>query len=223
MDRSFINARICKIGYGVDSRLFFRQIKHVGDNFSYIVADEDVDEAIVVDPSFNGDFIIQLAKKNGFRVKYVIDTHQHRDHVTDNSRVKSAFGSKIVAHSLSKVSRDVGVEDGDTLTVGKVKINVIHTPGHTQDSICLLVDGKLLTGDTLFVGECGRTDLPGSSSEDMYDSLFNKLMKLDDNIEVFPGHDYGPKPHSTIREEKRTNYVLKKRSLEEFVEFMREP
>jgi len=203
--------------------LFFRQIKHVGDNFSYVIADEEGGESAIVDPSFNGDFIVQLAKKNGFRVKYVIDTHHHGDHVTDNSKVKSAFGSKIVAHKFSKVNKDVGVSDGDVLTVGKVKMKVIYTPGHTPDGICLLVDGKLLTGDTLFVGECGRTDLPGSSSEDMYDSLFNKLMKLDDNIEVYPGHDYGPKPHSTIGEERKTNYVLERRSLEEFVEFMREP
>lgn len=203
--------------------MFFRQIKHVGDNFSYVIADENEKETAVVDPSFNGDFIVQLAKKNGFNVKYVIDTHHHGDHATDNSKVKSAFGSKIVAHKLSKVNKDIGVSDGDVLTAGRAKINVIHTPGHTPDGICLLVDGKLLTGDTLFVGECGRTDLPGSSSTEMYDSLFNKLMKLDDDIEVYPGHDYGPKPHSTIGEEKRTNYVLEKRSLEEFVEFMREP
>jgi glyoxylase-like metal-dependent hydrolase (beta-lactamase superfamily II) len=86
-----------------------------------------------------------------------------------------------------------------------------------------LVDGKLLTGDTLFVGECGRTDLPGGSSESLYDSLFNTLMKLDNGIEVYPGHDYGPRPHSTIGEEKRTNYVLQNRTREEFVEFMRQP
>ncbi len=205
------------------SGLFFKQIKHVGDNFSYIIADEDEKEAAVVDPSFNGDFIVQLAKKNGLHVKYVIDTHHHGDHVTDNSKVKSVFGSKIVAHKLSKVDKDLGVSEGDVLTVGKVKISVIHTPGHTPDGIYLLVDGKLLTGDTLFVGECGRTDLPGSSSTEMYDSLFNKLMKLGDEVEVYPGHDYGPRPHSTIGEEKRTNYVLEKRSLEEFVEFMKEP
>jgi hydroxyacylglutathione hydrolase len=100
---------------------------------------------------------------------------------------------------------------------------VIHTPGHTPDSICLLCNTKLLTGDTLFVGECGRTDLPGGSSKDMYFSLFSKLMKLDDNIEVYPGHDYGRSPSSTIGSERITNYVLKKRSLEEFIEFMRQP
>jgi glyoxylase-like metal-dependent hydrolase (beta-lactamase superfamily II) len=115
------------------------------------------------------------------------------------------------------------VVDGDTLKLGKVHIRIIHTPGHSLDSICLLIDGKVLTGDTLFIGECGRTDFGDGSAEDMYHSLFDKLMKLDDKIEVYPGHDYGPKPHSTIVDEKRTNYTLEKRSLEEFIEFMSQP
>ena len=105
------------------------------------------------------------------------------------------------------------VEAGEVLKVGNVSIKVLHTPGHTPDSICLLVDSKkLITGDTLFVGECGRVDLPGGSAEKLYDSLFNKLMQLDDSIEVYPGHDYGPKPSSTIGEQRQTNYVLQHRS-----------
>jgi hydroxyacylglutathione hydrolase len=203
--------------------LFFKQVKHVGDNFSYVIADDSSKEAVVVDPSFNADVIIQLAKKNGLNIKYVINTHHHWDHTAGNSKIKSSFGSKIVAHKLSKVEKDVEVVEGDILKVSEIVIKVIHTPGHTADSICLLVDKKLITGDTLFVGECGRTDLPGGSSVDMYDSLLNKLMKLDDEIEVYPGHDYGPRSRSTIGEEKRTNYTLEKRSLEEFVEFMKEP
>lgn len=206
----------------VDSELFFKQIKHVGDNFSYIIADEANKEAVVVDPSFNAEAIIQLTKKDGLKIEYIIDTHYHGDHVAGNKEVKASSGAKIVAHKLSRVEKDVEVADGDTIKIGRMVIKVIHTPGHTQDGICLLVDKKVLTGDTLFVGECGRTDMPGSSSKDMYNSLFNKLMKLDDDVEVYPGHDYGPRPYSTIGEEKRTNYVLEKRSLEEFIEFMKE-
>ncbi len=216
------NAGVCKVNWR-GFRLFYKQIKHVGDNFSYIVADEETCEAVVIDPSFNGDEIVQLATKNGLQVRYVINTHNHSDHAMDNSKVKLRFGSKIVAHKLSKVKKDIEVVDGDIIKVGKVDIKVIHTPGHTPDSICLLLDGKLVTGDTLFVGECGRTDLPGGSSVEMYNSLFGKLMKLDNNIEVYPGHDYGSRPHSTIGEEKRTNHVLEERSLDEFVEFMKEP
>jgi glyoxylase-like metal-dependent hydrolase (beta-lactamase superfamily II) len=100
----------------------------------------------------------------------------------------------------------------------------MHTPGHSSDSICLLINGqKILTGDTLFVGECGRTDLPGGSSRNLYDSLFGKLLNLGDEIAVYPGHDYGPKPFSTIGEERNTNYTLKPRSLEEFITFMSQP
>ena len=113
------------------------------------------------------------------------------------------------------------MEDGDVLTVGDVTLKIIYTPGHTADSICLLVNNKkLLTGDTLFVGECGRTDFSGGNSRSMYDSLFHKLSKLEDNIEIYPGHDYGTKPSSTLGEEKKTNYTLEQRSVEDFIDFM---
>jgi len=124
---------------------------------------------------------------------------------------------------LFKGNKDISVDDGDILKLGTTSIKAIYTPGHTQDGICLLVDGKLLTGDTLFVGECGRTDLAGSSVEDMYHSLLGKLLQLDDSIEVYPGHDYGATPSSTIGIERRTNYTLEKRTLEEFFEFMSSP
>jgi glyoxylase-like metal-dependent hydrolase (beta-lactamase superfamily II) len=134
------------------------------------------------------------------------------------------FSAKIVAHKLSRINADIAVDDGDIIRLGNVPIKVIYTPGHTPDSICLLVDNKkLLTGDTLFVGECGRTDMLGGNSRSMYESLFNKLLKLGDDVEVYPGHDYGSKPSSTIDEEKRSNYTLQPRSLAEFIEFMRQP
>jgi glyoxylase-like metal-dependent hydrolase (beta-lactamase superfamily II) len=134
------------------------------------------------------------------------------------------FSAKTVAHKLSRINADVAVDDGDIIRLGNVPIKVIHTPGHTPDSICLLVDNKkLLTGDTLFVGECGRIDMAGGNSRNMYDSLFNKLLRLNDAVEVYPGHDYGSKPCSTIGEERRSNYTLQPRSLAEFIEFMMQP
>jgi len=201
--------------------MFFKQIKQDGDNFSYVIADETTKECAIVDPGFNTSAIMMLLKDRSFNVKYLINTHSHMDHAAGNEEIKSSFHAKIVAHKSAGVAKDIIVNDGDIITLGKIAIKIIHTPGHTPDSICMLVDGKLLTGDTLFVGECGRTDLSGGSAEDMYKSLFNKLMKLDDNIEVYPGHDYGPHPHSTIGLEKRTNYTLEKRTLEEFIEFMK--
>jgi glyoxylase-like metal-dependent hydrolase (beta-lactamase superfamily II) len=204
--------------------MFFKQVQQHSDNFSYIVADEDAAEAAVVDSSFNAGELIKTLKEKNFRLKYVINTHGHSDHTAGNAELISAFHAEVVAYKHSKVRFDVGVEDGDVLEVGKIPLKVIYTPGHTTDSICLLVDGKkLLTGDTLFVGECGRTDFPGGSSKSMYESLFDKLLKLDDAVEVWPGHDYGSKPWSTIGEERKTNYVLEPRSLKEFVEFMAQP
>jgi hydroxyacylglutathione hydrolase len=203
--------------------MFFKQVMQRGDNFSYIIADDSTKEAAVVDPSFNADAITRIVKEQNLNVKYVINTHDHFDHTASNEELRSNFGAKLVAHKLSHLNKDISLVDGEVIRVGEIAIKVIHTPGHTRDGICLLVDGKLLTGDTLFVGECGRTDLPGGSAEDLYHSLFDKLMKLDDNIEVYPGHNYGSKPYSTIGIEKRTNYVLKKRTVEEFIAFMSKP
>jgi len=202
--------------------MFFKQVIQRGDNFSYIIADDTTKEAAVVDPSFNADAIIRILRDQNLNVKYVINTHDHSDHTASNEDFRSNFGAKVVAHKLAHVNKDVSVVDGDVIRMGEIVIKVIHTPGHTQDSICLLVDDKLLTGDTLFIGECGRTDLLGGSAEDMYHSLFGKLMKLDDNIKVYPGHDYGPKPYSTIGVERRTNYTLQKRTVDEFIAFMNE-
>jgi glyoxylase-like metal-dependent hydrolase (beta-lactamase superfamily II) len=203
--------------------MFFRQIQQHSDNFSYIIADEVTRDAVVVDSSFNAGEIARILKSENFALKYIVNTHWHSDHTAGNQELQLIFGAKIVAHTLSKSSADVKVEDGDTIYVGKISINVIHTPGHTPDGICLLVENKkLLTGDTLFVGECGRTDLPGGNSKNLYDSLFNKLLKLCDDVEVFPGHDYGLKPSSSIGEEKKSNYTLKPRSLSDFIQFMRQ-
>jgi hydroxyacylglutathione hydrolase len=203
--------------------MFFRQIQQHSDNFSYIIADDATCEAAVVDSSFNAGEIARTLKTENLQLKYIISTHGHSDHTAGNEELRSMFTAKTVMHKLSRINADIMVEDGDVINVSTVPIKVIHTPGHTPDSICLLVGNKLLTGDTLFVGECGRTDMPGGNSRSMYDSLFNKLLTLGDNLEVYPGHDYGPKPSSTMGEERRSNYTLQPRSLAEFIEFMREP
>ena len=204
--------------------MFFRQIQQHGDNFSFIIADEATREAAVVDSSFNASEISRVLKAENFILKYIINTHGHSDHTAGNQELHSLFGGTIVAYKLSRLKFDLAVDDGDVLKLGNIAIKVIYTSGHTVDSICLLVDGKkLLTGDTLFVGECGRTDFPGGNSKSMYDSLFNKLSKISDEVEVYPGHDYGAKPSSTMGEERRLNYTMKPRSLEEFIKFMAEP
>jgi hydroxyacylglutathione hydrolase len=204
--------------------MFFRQLQQHGDNFSYIIADDTTREAAVVDSSYNAGAITKVLKAENLKLKYIINTHGHSDHIAGNPELRSMFDAKIVAHKLSRVNADVTVNDGDTIKIGNIPVKVIHTPGHTPDSMCLLVDNqKLLTGDTLFVGECGRADLPGGNSRSMYDSLFHKLLRLSDDVEVYPGHDYGPKHSSTIGEERRSNYTLEPRSLSEFIEFMNQP
>ncbi len=204
--------------------MFFKQIKQFSDNFSYIIADEAAGEAAVVDSSYNVDEITRILRAQRFSLKYIVNTHGHPDHTDGNDELRASFNAKIVAHKQSKVPHDIAVGDSDIINIGAIRMMVIHTPGHTTDSICLLIDDKtLLTGDTLFVGESGRTDLPGGDPRSLYDSFFNKLLKLSDDIVVYPGHDYGPKPSSTIGEERRTNYVLQPRSLGDFVSFMSSP
>jgi glyoxylase-like metal-dependent hydrolase (beta-lactamase superfamily II) len=191
-------------------------------NFTYIIADDgETDEAAVIDPSWDLDKVFDALKRNGWTAKYVINTHSHFDHVLGNEQVAKVTGAKIVQHRASALERDIEVQESDTIKVGEILLRVVHTPVHSKDSICLVLDGKLVfTGDTLFVGNCGRTDLPGSDPAEMYDSLFGKVSKLDERLLMYPGHDYGQKPTSTIGHEKKFNYVLSPRTKQEFLEFM---
>lgn len=205
--------------------LLFRQIQEHGDNFSYIIADSETRETVVVDSSYNADVILKAIKAQNLQLKYIINTHGHSDHTAGNKILQQAFKkARIVAHKQTKNQTDLRVDDGDQLTIGAVTLQVLYTPGHTLDGICLLINNqKLLTGDTLFIGECGRTDLPGGNPIQLYQSLFGKILKLDRTIEVYPGHNYGPSPSSTIAIERESNYVLQHRTEKEFVEFMSQP
>jgi hydroxyacylglutathione hydrolase len=190
-------------------------------NFTYIVADEENGEAAVIDPSWDLDKIFQTLKKNNWRAKYIINTHTHFDHVIGNEQMAELTGAKIVQHKNSQLEKDIAVSDGDTIEIGSISLRVLYTPGHSKDSICLLLDDQFIfTGDTLFVGNCGRVDLPGSDAKEMYDSLFNRLAKLDENLILYPGHNYGPTSISTIGHEKKTNSVLQPGSKQEFLELM---
>jgi hydroxyacylglutathione hydrolase len=204
--------------------MIFRQIP-VGtfQNFSYIIGDEETKTGAIVDPAWETDRLLRLSQQMELKICYVINTHSHSDHVQGNEQVAKRTGAKIVMHEKAPLRKDIAVRDGDVIEIGSVRARVIHTPGHCPDHICLLVNGKLLTGDTLFVGECGRTDLAGGDPSQMYDSLFNKLLPLQDSIEVYPGHNYGSKASSTIGNERKNNYTLKPRTREEFIQFMATP
>jgi hydroxyacylglutathione hydrolase len=190
-------------------------------NFTYIVADVDSRDAAIIDPSWDLDDVFHALKKNGWKAKYIINTHTHFDHVLGNEQVAELTGAKIIQHENSKLQKDIAVKDGDIIKVGNIQMKVMHTPGHSNDSVCLILDDQLIfTGDTLFVGNCGRTDLPGSNPAEMYHSIFDKLAGLDEKLIVYPGHNYGSTPTSTIGKEKKTNYVLQPRSKQEFLGFM---
>lgn len=189
-------------------------------NFTYIIADEKSKMAAVIDPSWDLEKVLDALKANDLKLQYIINTHTHFDHVLGNEQLATITGARIIMHKNSRLHKDVTVDDGDAIQLGNISIKVIFTPGHSKDGMCLLAENKLFAGDTLFIGNCGRVDLPGGSATELYDSIFGKLMKLDDRIEVYPGHDYGSRPYSTIGDEKRTNYVLKPRTKEEFLLFM---
>ena len=190
-------------------------------NFTYILVDEETGKAAIIDPSWNLEKVFYTLKKNSWKLEYIINTHSHFDHVLGNEQVAAATGAKIIQHKCSPLEKQVPVDDGEIIKLGKIQIRVLHTPGHSKDSICLIANEEIVfTGDTLFIGNCGRTDLPGSDPAEMYDSLLAKVATLDESLIVYPGHDYGQTPTSTIYAQKKTNYVLRPRSKKDFLAFM---
>jgi glyoxylase-like metal-dependent hydrolase (beta-lactamase superfamily II) len=203
-------------------------------NFVYLVGDRDTKECVLVDPAWDVRGVLAVAAEEGLTVVGVVATHDHQDHVGGNlfglaiegaAKVVELAQVKVWVHELDAVrlARSAGVADADLvrvtdgsrLTVGQTEIELIHTPGHTPGSMCLRVGDGLITGDTLFVGACGRVDLPGSNPDDMYASL-QKLAALPDDLVVYPGHHYGSARTSTIGEQKRTNPYLRVGSLAEW-------
>jgi hydroxyacylglutathione hydrolase len=191
-------------------------------NFTYLVADREGGEGVVIDPSYGIDPVLAAIDAKHVKVRYILNTHSHKDHCVGNQDVRDRTGAKVVAHKVAPLGQDVSVEDGDQFEAGPLRFEVVHTPGHTKDSVLYLFHGNVATGDTLFVGECGRTDLPGGDPAEMYDSLLHRVIALDDALVVLPGHDYGATPTSTIGREKRENYTLQPRNREQFLAFLRE-
>ena len=206
--------------------MFFKQI-HVGpmQNFSYLIGDEKSKECAVVDAGWDVDKLIDIAGKEKLNINKIILTHSHYDHAQKVDELASKTNAIVYFHEddfneIGRVIKNPNIKihklkDNDEIKIGKIKIKVIHTPGHTPGAICLLIENKLLTGDTLFVNAIGRTDLAGGDSLQLFESL-QKLKKLDDKIEVYPGHDYGEIPFSTIGGEKKTNPYFKCESKEQF-------
>jgi glyoxylase-like metal-dependent hydrolase (beta-lactamase superfamily II) len=194
-------------------------------NFCYLIGDEASKTCALIDPAFETDRILAEVDDLGYKLTHIINTHGHSDHTAGNEAIKAATGAKLLIHAedagrLGKVlhstfSRllggkgsphaDVLLQDRDVIQIGEARLKVIHTPGHTPGAICLYSEGHIFTGDTLFVGAVGRTDLPAGSMKQLVTSIHEKIYTLPGDTVVWPGHDYGTTPSSTIQQEKDTN------------------
>jgi len=183
-------------------------------NFSYVIHDSG--EAIIIDTAINPEILLAFIKEKNLKLKCAIIMHSHFDHLVGyDYYLKNDIKLAGSANLLKDI--DFKLKDGDELELGNYKLQIMSTPGHLYDCLCVLVDGKLFTSDTLFIDGCGRCDLSGADVDKMYDSL-EKIKSLPDETIIYPGHDYGPVPFATLAEQKRSNYYLQAESKEEFVE-----
>jgi hydroxyacylglutathione hydrolase len=228
-------------------QLYFRQLLSGRDfakgdpmarqmvNFVYVIGDRASGEALVIDPAYAVQDIVNLVEADGMRLSGVLATHYHPDHVGGEM---GGWGVEGISALLELVqvpvhlqkeevpwverttgvggSHLVGHDSGDVVRVGSIDVELIHTPGHTPGSQCFLVDGRLVAGDTLFLEGCGRTDLPGSDAAAMYDSIHNRLARVPDDAVLFPGHLYSADPSQSMGDTRRWNYVYRPRSLQEW-------
>jgi len=189
-------------------------------NFSYIVYDEENGIGVIIDPSWDLQKVLSILDKNNITAKYIINTHTHFDHILGNDHIAEITKAEIIQHEKSTQKKNISVVDHENVNIGKINLQVLYTPGHSEDSICLVVNNQIIiTGDTLFVGNCGRVDLPGSNPGKMYDSLV-RIANLDNSLVVYPGHNYGPTPTSTILNEKTQNPMLNFKTKEAFLKYM---
>jgi glyoxylase-like metal-dependent hydrolase (beta-lactamase superfamily II)/rhodanese-related sulfurtransferase len=190
---------------------------------SYLLGCSDTHAAIVIDPNLHQiDHYPSLAATHGLRIRYVLDTHTHADHFSAAKELGQRLNAHVVTHRLSPAPyAEFFLDDGDKLNVGEITLQALHTPGHTRDSMCLVTADRIFTGDTLLIGGAGRTDLPTGDAHALYDSLFQRVLKLDPKLKIHPAHDYNNRGHSTLGEEIATNPRLQKRDRESFVAMMR--
>lgn len=208
-------------------------------NFCYLIGDPESRECVVVDPAWDVEGLLRVAESDGMKVVGALATHYHPDHIGGDLfgttvegviRLQELAGVPVHCHRLEApgiramtglAASDLALHDGsDVVEAGGIRIELVHTPGHTPGSQCFLVDGRLVAGDTLFVQGCGRVDLPGGDAAEMHRTLTQRLARLPDSTVLFPGHHYGPTPVSTLGDERRTNYALLPRSLDDWLRLM---
>jgi glyoxylase-like metal-dependent hydrolase (beta-lactamase superfamily II) len=201
--------------------VIFEQIA-TGGCQSYLVGCPETRAAVLVDPELRQiDRYLASAAREGLRIRYLIDTHTHADHFSAAQELKRRLDVPVVMHPLSPAPyASLRVNDGDMLAVGNLRLQFMHTPGHTRDSMCIQVADRLFTGDTLLIGGTGRTDLPTGDANALYDSLFNGILKLDPALRVFPAHDYKNQGSSTLAREIAENPRLQQRDRASFVDMM---
>ena len=201
--------------------MIFEQVS-TGGCQSYLVGCSDTCSAALIDPEVRQiDRYHALAARDGLRVKFVIDTHTHADHFSATRQIGEALGVPVVMNRYSAAPfADMRLDDGDMLAVGNLRLRALHTPGHTRDSMCLVMEDRVFTGDTLLIGGTGRSDLPTGDPEMLYDSLFNRLLKLDPKTLVYPAHDYKGRTNSTVGDEIANNPRLQQRERAAFVDMM---
>jgi len=190
---------------------------------SYLVGCADTCVAALIDPELSQiDHYIALAARNGVRIRYLIDTHTHADHFSATRELARQLDVPVVMHQQSPAPFvDLRIDDGELLLLGKLRLQALHTPGHTRDSMCLVVEDRVFTGDTLLIGGTGRTDLPTGDPEALHHSLFERVLKLDPALKVHPAHEYKGRDASTIGDEIASNPRLQQRDRAAFVEMMR--
>jgi glyoxylase-like metal-dependent hydrolase (beta-lactamase superfamily II)/rhodanese-related sulfurtransferase len=202
--------------------MIFEQVA-TGGCQSYLIGCADTCAGALIDPEVSQvDRYLGLATRHGLRIRFVIDTHTHADHFSASRRIAERLGAMTVMHRASPAPGiAMRVDDGESIVLGKLRLQVLHTPGHTADSMCLVGADRVFTGDTLLIGGTGRTDLPTGDPEALYESLFERLLALDPALLVYPAHDYRGRGHSTIGAEIATNPRLQQRDRAAFVSMMK--
>lgn len=190
---------------------------------SYLVGCAETRAALLIDPEISQlDRYLGLAAREGLHLRYLVDTHTHADHFSATAQLARQLGVPVVMHRASPAPFvSMRVDDGEMIALGRLRLRVLHTPGHTRDSMCLIAEDRIFTGDTLLIGATGRTDLPSGDPDALYDSLFGYLERMEGSLKVFPAHEYKGRSHTTIAEEFEKNPRLQKRARPDFIDMMR--
>ncbi len=207
------------------SNLLLKQIE-VGpmENFIYFIGDKNTKDVVIVDPAWDVNLLFEEAKKDKLNIKGALITHGHFDHTNGVEEFLKSIDVPVYinTHEMDFFKFGWGenikkTKSGDKLKLGDIEIQFVHTPGHTPGSQCFLVSNNLVSGDTLFINGCGRCDLPGGNVEQMFDTIYNKLMKMDDDTIIFPGHNYAEKTNDSVGNQKITNPYMQYDNLMNFV------